>query len=41
MTDAQGGVTRVKITSLEPASGLDPALFVLRDPRPPRGGGHP
>jgi outer membrane lipoprotein-sorting protein len=42
LTDAQGGVTRVKITTLEPASGLDPALFVLRDPRPPRSAGaHP
>ena len=42
LTDAQGQVTRVKITTLEPASGLDPALFVLRDPRPARMSGvHP
>jgi outer membrane lipoprotein-sorting protein len=42
LTDAQGQVTRVKITTLEPASGLDPALFVLRDPRPTRMSGvHP
>lgn len=42
LTDAQGQVTRLKITTLEPASGLDPALFVLRDPRPTRmSGAHP
>jgi outer membrane lipoprotein-sorting protein len=39
LTDAQGGVTRVKIVSLEPTSGLDPSLFVLRDPRADRAGG--
>ena len=42
MTDAQNQTTRIKITALEPTSGLDPALFVLRDPRPPRAAGnHP
>jgi outer membrane lipoprotein-sorting protein len=44
MVDAQGASTRIRITTLEPASGLDPALFTLRDPRPPRpgaAGGHP
>ncbi|MDR3510023.1 MAG: outer-membrane lipoprotein carrier protein LolA [Caulobacteraceae bacterium] len=42
LTSAQGQVTRVRITSLETASGLDPALFVLRDPRPGRNvGAHP
>lgn len=42
LTDAQGQVTRLKITTLETASGLDPALFVLRDPRPTRmSGAHP
>jgi outer membrane lipoprotein-sorting protein len=33
LTTAQGQVTTVRITSLEPTSGLDPELFVLRDPR--------
>lgn len=32
ITDAQGGRTRVQLTSLTPTSGLDPSLFVLRDP---------
>lgn len=42
LTDAQGQTTRVRITTLEPASGLDPALFVLRDPRSTRiSGVHP
>lgn len=42
LTNAQGQTTRVRITQLEPASGLDPALFVLRDPRPGRAmGAHP
>jgi outer membrane lipoprotein-sorting protein len=31
--DAQGARTTVKIAGLAPTSGLDPALFVLRDPR--------
>jgi len=33
MTDARGQTTRVQIVNLEPASGADPALFELRDPR--------
>jgi outer membrane lipoprotein-sorting protein len=33
MTDARGQTTRVQLTSLQPTSGTDPALFVLRDPR--------
>jgi outer membrane lipoprotein-sorting protein len=33
LTDAQGQTIRIRITALEPTSGLDPALFVLRDPR--------
>ncbi len=33
LTDAQGQTVRVRITALEPAFGLDPTLFVLRDPR--------
>ncbi len=42
MLDAQGAATHIRITALEAASGLDPALFTLRDPRPPRAaGGHP
>lgn len=41
ITDAQGQITRVAVTELAPASGLDPALFVLRDPRPRPGGGRP
>lgn len=34
VTDAQGHTTQVRIDSLETASGLDPDLFVLKDPRP-------
>jgi outer membrane lipoprotein-sorting protein len=34
VTDAQGQTTQVRIDRLEPASGLDPGLFVLKDPRP-------
>lgn len=30
--DPQGGRTRVQLSSLQPASGLSPSLFVLRDP---------
>ena len=33
MTDARGQTTHVQITSLEPASGADSALFELHDPR--------
>ena len=36
--DAQGAHTTVRITDLEPTSGLDPALFVLRNPNPGKGG---
>lgn len=32
--DGQGLQTRVRLSGLAPASGLDPALFVLTDPRP-------
>ena len=32
--DAQGHTTQIRITDLQRASGLDPALFVLKDPRP-------
>lgn len=38
ITDAQGAMTRVRLEGLKPVSGLDPKLFVLRDPRPPAGG---
>ncbi len=34
VTDAQGHTTQVRIAGLQATSGLDPALFVLRDPRP-------
>lgn len=34
VTDAQNRATQVRITGLQRASGLDPALFVLKDPRP-------
>ena len=34
VSDAQGQSTRVRLTGLERASGLSPALFVLEDPRP-------
>lgn len=37
VSDAQGGATRVRLTGLAPAS-LDPALFVLKDPRQPAPG---
>ena len=30
--DAQGGRTRVRLSGLEPATGLDPKLFVLTNP---------
>ena len=33
--DAQGGRTTVRLSALTPTSGLDPALFALRDPNPP------
>lgn len=32
--DAQGRATRVRLVGLERTSGLDPSLFVLKDPRP-------
>ena len=34
VADAQGQSTRIQISGLERASGLSPALFVLKDPRP-------
>ena len=34
VTDAQNRATQVRITGLQRVSGLDPALFVLKDPRP-------
>jgi outer membrane lipoprotein-sorting protein len=34
VTDAQNHTTQVRISGLQRASGLDPALFVLKDPRP-------
>jgi outer membrane lipoprotein-sorting protein len=34
VTDAQGRTVQVRVDQLEPASGLSPSLFVLRDPRP-------
>ncbi len=34
VTDAQGRTTQVRLTGLERTSGLDPALFVLKDTRP-------
>lgn len=34
VADAQGQSTRIQIAGLERASGLQPALFVLKDPRP-------
>jgi outer membrane lipoprotein-sorting protein len=33
VTDAQGRTTRVQLTDLSPTSGLDPQLFVQKDPR--------
>jgi outer membrane lipoprotein-sorting protein len=34
VTDAQGRATQVRISGLQRTSGLDPALFVLKDTRP-------
>ena len=34
VTDAQGRATRVALSGLQSAPGLDPGLFVLKDPRP-------
>jgi outer membrane lipoprotein-sorting protein len=34
VTDAQGRITRVQLQGLTRSTGLDPALFVLKDPRP-------
>jgi outer membrane lipoprotein-sorting protein len=34
VSDAQGQATRIRLTGLQPASGLSPSLFVLKDPRP-------
>jgi outer membrane lipoprotein-sorting protein len=34
VTDAQGHTTNIRIAGLAPTSGLDPALFVLKDSRP-------
>jgi outer membrane lipoprotein-sorting protein len=34
VTDAQGRTTRVALSGLQAAPGLDPKLFVLKDPRP-------
>ena len=34
VTDAQGRPTRVQLIGLQPATGLDKSLFVLKDPRP-------
>lgn len=34
--DAQGGQTNVRLTELAPAQ-IDPALFIMKDPRPKRG----
>ncbi len=34
VTDAQGRATHVQLVGLAPAPGLDPSLFVLKDPRP-------
>ena len=34
VTDIKGGQIRVRLTDFGPASGLDPKLFVLTDPRP-------
>jgi outer membrane lipoprotein-sorting protein len=35
VTDAQGRIVRVQLQDLSAVSGLDPRLFVLKDPRPP------
>lgn len=34
VTDPQGGATRVRLSGLQPTSGLANSLFVLKDPRP-------
>jgi outer membrane lipoprotein-sorting protein len=34
VTDARSHTTQIRISGLAPASGLDPALFVLKDTRP-------
>jgi outer membrane lipoprotein-sorting protein len=34
VNDAQGRITRVRLVGLAHAPGLDPTLFVLKDPRP-------
>jgi outer membrane lipoprotein-sorting protein len=34
VTDAQSRTTQVRIQGLQRAAGLDPSLFVLKDPRP-------
>ena len=34
VSDAQGQSTRIQIQGLQKASGLEPGLFVLKDPRP-------
>jgi len=34
VTDAQARTTQVRIQGLQPTTGLDPSLFVLKDPRP-------
>ncbi len=34
VTDAQGRATRVALSGLQAAPGLDPNLFVLKDPPP-------
>jgi outer membrane lipoprotein-sorting protein len=34
VADAQGQSTRIQISGLQRASGLEPSLFVLKDPRP-------
>jgi outer membrane lipoprotein-sorting protein len=36
VTDARAQTTSIRIAGLSPASGLDPALFVLKDTRPKR-----
>jgi outer membrane lipoprotein-sorting protein len=36
VTDAQDHTTQIRIEGLQRASGLDPSLFVLTDPRPKR-----
>jgi outer membrane lipoprotein-sorting protein len=38
VTDPQGGATRIRLSNLQPTSGLANSLFVLKDPRP-RGAG--